>query len=125
MKINLLTILTICLVTNLQAQQTTASLEKKLASYAAQLTGLRKEHVNHRTMPNIPFYLFGMGDRTKMIYKNGNLLNAVTGDTLYQWKVKKELIVPSEYYVYLLTVSGDKIHIYENEKGVFVKEGKK
>ncbi len=118
-------ILTICLVTHLQAQQNVASLEKKLATYSTQLENLRTEHVSHRTMPSIPFYLFGMGDRTKMIYKSGNLLNAVTGDTLYQWKVKKELIVPSEYYVYILTNSGKEVYLYENEKGAFLKEGKK
>lgn len=106
------------------AQMQGAALQKKLKEYTTALNALRKEHSNHRKMPDVDFYLFGMGDRKKMVYKDGYLLDAVSGNSLYHWNVQSQLIVPSEYYVYLKTKEGREIHVYENEKGVFLKEGK-
>jgi hypothetical protein len=99
-------------------------LQQKLQAYNTNLDLLRKEHTQHRQMPAIDFYLFGMGGRKKLVYKKGSLLDAVSGDTLYHWSAKSELIVPSEYYVYLKTTDGKDVHLFENEKGVFLKEGK-
>ncbi len=59
-----------------------------------------------------------------MVYKNGNLIDAVSGDTLYHWNIKNDLIVPSEYYAYLKTTYGKDVHIFENEKGIYLKQGK-
>jgi hypothetical protein len=44
---------------------------------------------------------------------------------LKRWKITKELIVPSEYMVYLETEDGRKIRIIENEKGVYIWDGNK
>ncbi|MEJ7589315.1 MAG: hypothetical protein WKI04_17295 [Ferruginibacter sp.] len=106
------------------AQMPVTVLQKKLQEYNINLELLRKEHPNHRKMPTIDFYLFGMGDRKKMVYKNGNLVDAVSGDTLYQWNINNEFIVPSEYYVYLKTTDGKEVHIFENEKGVYLEQGR-
>jgi len=106
------------------AQMPETVLQKKWQEYTTNLELLKKEHRNHRQMPAIDFYLFGMGDRKKMVYKNGNLIDAVSGNTLYHWNIKTELIVPSEYYVYFKTAAGKEVHIFENEKGVYLKQGK-
>lgn len=107
------------------SQQTLPQLKKALFVYTNSLELLHSEHPAHRPLPGIRFFLFGMGNRKKMLYKNGCLIDAVSGDTLYHWQVKNELIVPSEYYVYLKTIDNKEIHLFENEKGVYIKAGKK
>ncbi len=63
-----------------------------------------------------------MGNRKKMVYKKGYLLDAVTGRILFKWNVKEQKIFPSEYTVYIKSTEGKEIYLYENEKGVFLKE---
>lgn len=94
--------------------------EAALQTYRASLTKLRQNHPNHRDLPNLRFFLFGMGNRTKYIYRDGRLLNALTGHIEEQWSVKTELIVPSEYLVQLLLANGDTIQVREDETGVWV-----
>ncbi len=75
-------------------------------------------------MPDIQFFLFGMGDRRKMIYKDGILKDALTGGSIRTWKVKRQWIVPSEYLVELETDRNERVRIIENEQGVYVTEAK-
>src|SRR5687767_14039375 len=96
---------------------------KQFAAYVQNPNLLRKEHPNQRIMEDLKFFLFGMGDRQKLIYKAGVLKDAKTGTVIKKWNVKKELIVPSEYLVYLETADKKKIRIQENEKGVYINEG--
>ncbi|WP_020604302.1 hypothetical protein [Spirosoma spitsbergense] len=91
-----------------------------LTVYRDNLTRLRHEHTALRELPNLPFFLFGMGDRLKLIYRNGRLLNALTGNIEEQWRVKEEIIVPSEYLVHLVLTDGQQIQIRENESGVWL-----
>lgn len=105
--------------------QALAYAEKNLLLYRQSLDSLRQVHTNVREMPDVRFFLFGMGDRNKMIYRGGKLIDAATGDVLKRWKVTKELIVPSEYLVYLETEDGRKIRIIENEKGIYIWDGNK
>ncbi len=104
------------------AQQPAA--ERVLQTYRQELDGLRKEHPNRREMPDIQFFLFGMGDRRKMIYKDGILKDALTGGSIRTWKVKRQWIVPSEYLVELETDRNERVRIIENEQGVYVTEAK-
>lgn len=99
--------------------------QQQLQVYREALNKLRQEHTNIREMPDLKFFLFGMGDRTKFLYKDGKLKDAKTGEVKKEWKVKKEIIVPSEYLVYLETENGKRIRIQENEKGVYITEGKR
>ncbi|GAB2602592.1 hypothetical protein [Spirosoma areae] len=91
-----------------------------LQTYRLNLTRLRQEHPNHRELPDLKFFLFGMGNRLKLIYRNGRLLNALTGNIEEQWKVKEELIIPAEYLVHLVLSDGQTVQIREDETGVWL-----
>ena len=67
---------------------TQAKAEKALQNYRDNLAILRKEHTTGRTLPSVNFFFFGMGDRLKMVYKDGVLYNAKTGKALRRWKAK-------------------------------------
>lgn len=90
-----------------------------LEKYQSQLKSLRSEF---RTIdqPNVKFFLFGMGNRLKMIYQKGRLYSAFDSSVSRSWKVEKEIIVPNEYLVQLQLKNGDFVEIRENEKGVFI-----
>ena len=105
--------------------QPTDALDRQLADYRASLAQLRKEHANQRDMPDLRFFLFGMGDRRKLFYRNGALCDARTGEVIHQWAVKRERIVPPAYTVALETTNGQTITIAEDEAGVWLTEGKK
>jgi hypothetical protein len=91
-----------------------------LQTYHENLAQLRHEHPNQRELPDLKFFLFGMGDRLKLIYRNGRLLNAQTGNIEEQWRVKDEVIVPSEYLVQLTLEDDQVIQIREDETGVWL-----
>jgi hypothetical protein len=63
-----------------------------------------------------------MGDRLKMIYKDGVLYNAKTGKALRRWKVETAIIVPSEYLVHLELENGKAVDIQEDTQGVYIYE---
>ena len=94
--------------------------EAALQLYRSNLTRFRQERPNRRNLPELSFFLFGMGDRTKYIYRSGRLLNALTGNIDEQWAVKEEVIVPSEYLVHLVLTNGSIVQIREDETGVWV-----
>ncbi|MEY4540379.1 MAG: hypothetical protein RLZZ306_2136 [Bacteroidota bacterium] len=96
--------------------------EKALQIYQDNLSILRKNHTNGRNLPPVNFFFFGMGDRLKMIYKDGVLYNAKTGKTLRRWKTKTATIVPSEYLVHLELENGKIVDIQEDTQGVYIYE---
>lgn len=121
--------LLIPLITNAQKPVAPALLTDPagaLTTYRANLTNLRLEHSNHRNdLPDLRFFLFGMGDRLKLIYRDGRLINALTGNIEEQWNVEKAVIIPSEYTVALdLTdpPAGQPrtVQIREDENGVWI-----
>lgn len=91
-----------------------------LQTYREDLTRLRQERPAYRDLPDLAFFLFGMGDRLKLIYRSGRLLNALTGNIEEQWAVKREIIVPSEYLVQLTLTDGQTVQIREDETGVWL-----
>ncbi|AKD54434.1 hypothetical protein [Spirosoma radiotolerans] len=97
----------------------------ELDAYRQQLALLRQQRPNHHELPNLNFFLFGMGDRLKLIYRNGRLLNALTGNIEEQWKVKQEIIVPPAYLVHLVLTDGQTIQILEDEAGVWLLQSNK
>jgi hypothetical protein len=68
------------------------------------------------------FYLLGMGNRRKLLYRDGRLLDAMSGEALRQWDVAGELIEPSEYRVTLRTRGGEPVRITEDADGVWLEE---
>ena len=59
------------------------------------------------------------------MYKNGKLFNPFSGELYYSWPVNCETIIPNEYRVDILTSEGMQVSIFENETGVYIREGKK
>jgi len=94
---------------------------KALDTYRAALAALRQEGVTTRALPPVRFFLFGMGHRKKLIYRDGRLLDASNGSVVREWKITRDWIVPSEYAVALETGAGA-VRIFENEEAVWVEQ---
>lgn len=94
-------------------------------SYRTDLHHFRQSYGGSYQLPPVNFYLFGMGNRNKLIYKNGEILNAITGELLYKWSFKEEVISPQNYSVALKTLDDKYVFIMENEIGIYVKEKNK
>ena len=98
------------------------ALRPALAAYRADLDAVRKAHGGARALPAVRFFLFGMGNRRKLIYQDGALRDARTGETLRRWDVAEDLIVPPSYTVGLRTRDGRDVRIVEDEAGVWLVE---
>lgn len=75
-------------------------------------------------LPKVKFYLFGMGNRRKFLYRDGTLFDARTSQVFRQWQVAEEKIFPSKYTVRLKTSDGKTIVITEDEQAVWLEEGR-
>lgn len=73
------------------------SLELELTAYRQKLYALRREQGGVRKLPPATFFLFGMGDRRKLVYQHGVLSDARTGQEIRRWSVSAERIVPPSY----------------------------
>lgn len=93
-----------------------------LSQLRTQLAAFRDEFGGTNDMPDVPFFLFGMGNRPKYIYKDGQLKQAISGKVIRQWAISHQSIIPNAYQVNLRTLEGDSISIYENENGIYIKE---
>jgi len=69
-------------------------------------------------VPHPPFFLFGMGNRRKLLYKGGALYDVSTGEMLRSWKAVHEQIIPHEFTVKWQTRDGRQYSIREDETGV-------
>ncbi len=97
--------------------------ETRLAAYRAELETFRKEFGGARELPDVRFFLFGMGQRAKFIYRDGRLLDARTGKVVKEWRIKSDIIVPPDYRVMFETADGGRISIAEDEEAVWIEEG--
>lgn len=104
------------------ASAQTAIPEASLAVYRAELDAFRKEFGSARELPDVRFFLFGMGQRTKCIYRDGKLLDVRSGKVVREWKFKSETIVPSDYCVALETADGAQVSIVEDEEAMWIEE---
>ena len=97
-----------------------------LTEYRNELNICRQEHGGTREMPDVKFFLFGMGARTKLVYRDGILFDAVSGHELHRWKVRSEIIVPSDYAVALETADRGSVMLTEDSEAVWlVQDGKR
>ena len=94
-------------------------------SYRTDLHHFRQSYGVSYQLPLVNFYLFGMGNRNKLIYKNGEILNVITGELLYKWSFKEEVISPQNYSVALKTLDDKYVFIVENEIGIYLQEKNK
>lgn len=97
--------------------------EQNLAAYRAELAACRAAHGGSYDVPDVKFFLFGMGARTKLLYRDGILFDAKSGRELQRWKVQKEIIVPPDYAVALETEDGAAITLREDSEAVWVEQG--
>lgn len=106
------------------AEPTLDDAKQQLAVYRKNLDLLRQTFTGKRDLPDIRFFLFGMGRRPKLIYHAGAIKDALTGKLLHQWKVEDEVILPHQYTVVLQTSDG-LVRVVEDELGVTIYEGTK
>ena len=97
--------------------------EQNLAAYRTELAACRAAHGGSYDVPDVKFFLFGMGARTKLLYRDGILFDAKSGRELQRWKVRKEIIVPPDYAVSLETEDGAAITLREDSEAVWVEQG--
>lgn len=72
-------------------------------------------------IPHQPYFLFGMGNRRKLLYKGGALYDALTGEILRSWNPIEEQILPHEFKVKWQTREGRQYSLEEDDQGVTLK----
>jgi hypothetical protein len=93
-----------------------------LTDYRAELSDCRRAHGGAFELPDVSFFLFGIGPRQKLVYRGGVLSDAKTGRELKRWKVRREIIVPPDYTVWVETEDGAQIALREDSKAVWLEE---
>ena len=53
--------------------------EQAISTYRAELAACRTAHGGSYDVPDVKFFLFGMGARTKLLYRDGILFDAKSG----------------------------------------------
>lgn len=91
----------------------------ELTAYRLELDTMRAEF-RGCDMPGVPFFLFGMGNREKYLYKNGQLIESFSGKVIREWSVNDELIVPSLYRIVIKTDDGKFITLQEDEEALWL-----
>jgi len=91
-----------------------------LRSYRSDLEAFRNEYGGTRDLPDVPFFQFGMGPRTKYLYKSGRLIRTADSKIVQQWKIDGHLIVPPDYLVQMTTADGMIVRIVEDENAVWM-----
>lgn len=72
----------------------------------------------------IGIFFFGMADRKKILYKDGQLIDIKTKEVIKEIDYEKELIVPNEYAVILKDKENNIFKIIEDTEGIkFYKNG--
>ena len=67
--------------------------QQRLSEYREELNRFRREYGGTRSLPDVRFFLFGMGSRRNCSTSSGALIDAISGKTLRQWPVKVETIL--------------------------------
>jgi hypothetical protein len=66
--------------------------------------------------------LFGVGDRRKLLYRDGALRDALTGEVIRSWRVLGERILPAQYRVEVETQDRQHVAVFEDEAGLWLEE---
>lgn len=94
-----------------------------LQGYRAELARFRAEYGGTRELPDVRFFLFGLGPRAKFIYRDGRLVEARSGAVVRQWRLGTDLIVPPDCLVVVQLADGDRVRIWEDETAVWIEAG--
>ena len=99
---------------------------KALKKYTEEVETFKQEYdvelAEHQT--DRDHYYFGMGNRRKLVYRKGELLDLETNEKVLEWTEKESLIVPNIYSVLILTEEEDYVILREDEKGVhYIRNG--
>jgi hypothetical protein len=116
-------LLSACLLALTEQAMGEASATQALARYQEQLKTLRDEFGGSKPMPVKPFFLFGMGNRRKLVCRDGALVDVRNGNVLDRWPVRRQTIVPPAYLVELELTNKARVVIREDEEGVWIAEG--
>ena len=97
--------------------------DEALSNYRAELAACRAAHGGGYAVPDVKFLLFGMGARTKLLYRDGALFDAASGRELRRWKVRREIIVPPDYAVFIETEDSGSVALREDSEAVWIEQG--
>ena len=96
----------------------------ELKNYQNELDSFRNAIGKSYDLPDVKFFQFGMGSRHKLLYKNGILTEALGTDTIEKWDVSVEIIIPSEYAVFIKSKQGKSYTLSEDTVAVWLSSGK-
>lgn len=71
-------------------------------------------------LPETPFFLFGAGPRRKLLYLNGALTDALTGELVEMWDIATHQIIPAKYTVRIFEKDEREWRIHEDAEGVWI-----
>ena len=73
--------------------------------------------------PEKQFFLFGMGNRDKFVYKEGGELTKFdTGEVVYSFDILRERFFFDRYMIVIWTNDGKIYNLYENSHGVYLED---
>jgi len=70
----------------------------------------------------IPFFIFGAGQRRKVIYRRGAFLTWPDGKAFFRCEPAREVVDPAKYRVHVEAKDGRQIDVYEDEAGLWIEE---
>jgi hypothetical protein len=68
--------------------------------------------------PPVRFFIFGAGNRPKLIYRRGELVDWLTGEVRCHFDVDREVIDAPSYCVEILEKNGNRVMIQEDADGI-------
>lgn len=93
-------------------------------NYEYQLNIIKGNSGNVQKLKTSNFFLYGMGERRKMVYRDNKLIDLDNMKEVRSFnRVKSERILPDEYKVVLIKDDGTAIIISEDENAVWISEG--
>ena len=111
-----------CKEGNSVTDQNFEKINKSLNHYLSQLELFREEFGGTYALPDVSFFLFGMGNREKYLYRDGELIEIRNGKSVNRWSFRQETLVPNEYAVYGITDNGEKVLIQEDKYGIWISD---
>ena len=93
-----------------------------LEEYEKEYTSFLKKHKNEKIkfLNKINYYFLGFGNRKKILYKDGKLIDLETKKEIYSFDIKSEEIIANLYTIILQTNKDEFIKIYEDNSGIHI-----